>query len=75
MSLLDMPKERKEETGKGWIERVGMLDSPHNVAIKADSVCGKLSIPDNFYLSALTGRNPGGLLILHVEKVSAESLS
>lgn len=38
-------------------------------------LCGKLSIPDNFYFSTVTGQNPGGLLILYAEKVSTESLS
>lgn len=37
-------------------------------------LCGNLSIPDNFYFSTVTGQNPGGLLILHAEKVSTESL-
>ena len=38
-------------------------------------LCGKLSIPDNFYFSTVTGQNPGGLLILHAEIVSTKSLS
>ena len=51
-----------------------MLGSMNNVAVKADSDVRKLSIPDNFYFSTVTGQNPGDL-IFHGEKVRIDSLS